>query len=99
MYVVLCEFPDALNLIGPDCSSWTIPARGTSLRSTINPWGRQGIDFVGENNALCSRCFVCSLLAPYAYQIGPDNLVTSGAVLISSGSGNILYNIYILIVL
>ena len=59
MWVILCEVYDALNLIGPDCSSWTIPARGTSLRSFINPYGRMGIDFVGRNNCGISRTLGC----------------------------------------
>ena len=50
---------DAMNMIGPACGSWGIPARGTSMRSTINPYGRVGIECVDANNCLVSR-MLCS---------------------------------------
>ena len=54
-WVVLNECPDAFNLIGPDCSSWGLPARSTSMRSSINPFGRMGIAWVSSNYCLVSR--------------------------------------------
>ena len=39
MWVILCEYPEAVNLMGPCCSSWGLPARGTSCRNYVNPHG------------------------------------------------------------
>ncbi|CAE7251682.1 unnamed protein product [Symbiodinium sp. CCMP2456] len=61
-WVVLNECPDAFNLIGPDCSSWGLPARSTSMRSSINPFGRMGIAWVSSNYCLVSRLVLLLLL-------------------------------------
>ena len=45
----------ALSLWAPDCSSWGIPCRGTSVRSEINPCGFEGYDFVARANLMISR--------------------------------------------
>ena len=55
MYAVLNQCVDAINVIGPDCSSWGLPARHTSMRSEINPLGRNGLAWVDTNNCLVSR--------------------------------------------
>ena len=55
LYVVLREVQNAVNLCGPDCSSWGIPARGTSKRSPINPLGCQFYEFVKRGNCMVSR--------------------------------------------
>ena len=55
MYAVMNQIVDALNVIGPDCSSWGLPARSTSMRNSINPMGRCGLSWVDANNCLVSR--------------------------------------------
>ena len=60
LYVVLCELPDAMNLIAPDCGSWITTSRGSSLRSSINPLGRQGLQWVDDNNCTVSRSIDCT---------------------------------------
>ncbi|CAE7424690.1 unnamed protein product [Symbiodinium sp. CCMP2456] len=56
------EVPDGFNLVGPDCSSWGMPARSTSMRSSINPFGRMGISWVSSNYGLVSRLVLLLLL-------------------------------------
>ena len=53
------ESPDALNVVGPDCSSWGVPARSSSMRSYINPYGRLGNAWVTSNTALVGRKLGC----------------------------------------
>ena len=60
MYVILCELPDALNLFAPDCGSWTVTARGTSMRSVISPSGREALPWVADNNCTVSRSISCN---------------------------------------
>ena len=47
--------PDGLVLCGPDCSSWGVPARSSSGRSYVNPYGRMSIQWVSGNNAIIAR--------------------------------------------
>ncbi|CAE7435198.1 unnamed protein product, partial [Symbiodinium necroappetens] len=61
-WVVMNEVPDGFNLIGPDCSSWGMPARASSMRSTINPYGRMGNSWVSSNYCLVSRLVLLLLL-------------------------------------
>lgn len=42
-------------MMGPDCSSWGVPARGTSLRSPINCYGNLFLDWVRRSNCMVSR--------------------------------------------
>ena len=60
MWVVLNECPDSFNMIGPDCSSWGVTARGTSMRSLINVRGRMGLPWVADNYCLVSRILGCN---------------------------------------
>ena len=39
----------------PDCGSWGIPGRGTSMRSFINPEGYTEYEFVRRANVMVSR--------------------------------------------
>ena len=55
LWVVLNEIPDAMNVIGPDCSSWGVPARATSMRNFNNPHGRAGLDWVSSGTTMVSR--------------------------------------------
>ena len=80
--VVLQEAPNALNLVAPDCSSFTVVSRGTSMRTPINPLGRDGIAFVHSANGSVSRLGLIknhgilwdfNMHIPYINQWGPRN--------------------------
>ena len=62
IYIILCECEEALNLMGPECGSWGIPARGTSKRTYINPLGAMELGFVAEIHQLVLRLVLCLLL-------------------------------------
>ena len=55
IWVLLQECPDALNMAGPDCAPWGLPARGTTGRSILNVLGRQDLSFVTDGNRMISR--------------------------------------------
>ena len=55
MTCILQEGPNALNLVAPDCGSFSLVSRGTFMRSGINPLGRQGLPFVFRGNGSISR--------------------------------------------
>lgn len=57
LWVVLCEAEESMNLMGPDCSSWGVPARGTTRRTYVNVNGAMHLDFVGQGNLCISRTF------------------------------------------
>ena len=42
-------------MMGPDCSSWGVPARGTSRRSLINPHGNVYLKWIRDSNRMISR--------------------------------------------
>ena len=58
--------PNALALLAPDCGSWGLPARYTSMRSYFNPFGCAERDFVYNGNFMVSRNFVLNM-APTHY--------------------------------
>lgn len=45
--------------MGPDCSSWGLPARGTSLRSLINIHGNVLNGWVQRSSTMISRLLTC----------------------------------------
>ena len=51
----------AVNLMGPVCSSWGVPNRGTSLRSFINAQGQEGFASVSSANKMISRTLATSI--------------------------------------
>ena len=53
--VVLSMVVNGLLLAGPDCSSWGVPARGTSLRNWINIHGNQYLGWVRGSSTMVSR--------------------------------------------
>ena len=55
LYVVFNMGPDSVMMAGPDCSSWGIPARGSSKRSYINPMGLESVPFVASANCMIGR--------------------------------------------
>ena len=59
MFALMNMAVDGLFLVAPDCGSWGLPARGSSLRSLINPLGRRSLAWVEANNCTVSRRIVC----------------------------------------
>ena len=55
VWAILCEHPEALNLMGPECGSWGVPARGTSMRNFINIFGALHLAFVSNAEMTVSR--------------------------------------------
>ncbi|CAL1156057.1 unnamed protein product [Cladocopium goreaui] len=55
--------------MGPECASWGIPARGTSKRTYINPFGAMELGFVADANECVAKLVLCLLLmmAKHAY--------------------------------
>ena len=56
LWVIMQELPNAMNLVAPDCGSWGVPSRGTSLRSYHNYLGMTIFKFVSNGNLMISRC-------------------------------------------
>lgn len=79
MYVILCECPDAMNLFAPDCGSWGLTARGASMRSELNPAGREALSWVSCNNCMVSRSIGCSyrLLAHKFHMVVPLHRISA----------------------
>ena len=50
---------NGLLLMAPDCSSWGLPARGTSKRSYINVYGRSALKWVRDSGTMVSRSLSC----------------------------------------
>ena len=74
----------ALALFAPDCSSWGIPCRSTSMRSFVNPLGYEGYEFVKRSNLMISRNLGWSYYFPYKgfimaikYQSSSDSAIDS----------------------
>ena len=61
LYAILALDKQALTLWAPDCSSWGLPARSTSQRSFINPWGQPAYKFVENGNQMVSRILECTI--------------------------------------
>ena len=55
MVCVLQQCPGAFNMVAPDCGSFSVVSRGTSLRTGINPLGMQSLGFVARGNGTISR--------------------------------------------
>ena len=58
LWVLLSERPDAVNMAGPDCAPWGLPARATTQRTIVNVLGRQDLDFVANGNMMISRFLI-----------------------------------------
>ena len=56
----------------PDCGSWGIPCRGTSMRSIINPHGYEAYEFVQRANCMVGRMLFC-ICAHYHLESTPTN--------------------------
>lgn len=50
---------NGLAMFAPDCSSWGVPARGTSLRSAINVFGNVFLSWVNRSGCMVSRIPGC----------------------------------------
>ena len=55
LHTILCLAAEGVVLMGPCCSSWGIPSRGTSLRSFVNSLGAVHLSFVAESNVTIAR--------------------------------------------
>ena len=55
LFAALMLHPGCLSLWGPDCRSWSVASRATSMRSAINSYA-VGYDFVAQGNLMISRC-------------------------------------------
>ena len=64
LYSILNQDKHALTLFAPDCSSWGLPARSTSGRSYVNPWGNTDYGFVSRGNCMVSRTLVARVQVP-----------------------------------
>ena len=57
MWACLMTAPYCIVLMGPDCSSWGVPSRGTTFRNSLNTSG-VGHPFVEGGNCMMSRWLV-----------------------------------------
>lgn len=55
VWTILCEYPEAVNVMGPECGSWGLPARGTSKRNFMNYHGALHLAFVANAEKTVSR--------------------------------------------
>ena len=55
LWMVLNLAPDGLVLIGPDCSSWSICSRFSSMRNFMNVRGNMAKSWVGDGFSMVSR--------------------------------------------
>ncbi len=55
VWAILCEYPEAVNVMGPECGSWGLPARGTSKRNFMNYCGALHLAFVANADKTVSR--------------------------------------------
>lgn len=60
IWAILCEVEESLNLMGPCCASWGVPARGTSCRTFVNSYGLMHIPFVSDGNMTSARNLGCT---------------------------------------
>ena len=51
---------NGLGLLAPDCSSWGVPARGTSKRSPINVFGNIFLQWVQDSGCMVARRHACT---------------------------------------
>ncbi|CAK9110923.1 unnamed protein product [Durusdinium trenchii] len=63
MWILIHTDSCGLFLAGPDCSSWGIPARGTSWRTRVNIHGNIFLAWVRGSSCMISRLVLCILLA------------------------------------
>ena len=63
LWCITREKKTAVNLMGPSCSSWGVPNRGTSLRSFINFRGQEAYASVSSANVMISRTLAASMCA------------------------------------
>ena len=54
LFACLMLHPGCISLWGPDCRSWSIASRATSMRNALNSFG-VGWDFVIQGNLMASR--------------------------------------------
>lgn len=72
VYIILCEVEEAVNLMGPECGSWGVPARGTSKRTYCNAFGAMHIPFVADANHCVAKKLDCIHRYASNYLVPPD---------------------------
>ena len=55
LYACLMLHPGCVSLWGPDCRSWSIASRATSMRNRVNSAIGVGHEFVVQGNLMVSR--------------------------------------------
>ena len=55
LWICMHMHPNSIGMMGPDCSSWGLPARGSSWRSPINIFGNVFSDWVRRSTSMVSR--------------------------------------------
>ena len=73
LWTILCEFEEAVNVMGPDCSSWGLPARGTSARNYMNIWGNMNYLFVDRGNMTISRNHGGAFGSTWSLEVTPES--------------------------
>lgn len=58
LWVILGMPPNSMAMFGPDCSSWGIPARSTSMRNYLNSFGNMASNWIQNSNRMASRNLV-----------------------------------------
>lgn len=65
--------PNAIACMGPDCSSWGLPARGSSLRSFVNIFGNVFSSWVQRSSTMITRLlaginYICHVYWPVKFK-------------------------------
>ena len=61
LWIAVHMHENAMACMGPDCSSWGLPARGSSMRSYINWHGNVFSTWVRRSTTMISRLLVCNI--------------------------------------
>lgn len=69
LWIAINMHPDAIACMGPDCSSWGVPARGTSMRSAINIYGNLMSSWVRRSTTMVTRLLPMHLKTNKWYQV------------------------------
>lgn len=69
LWIAINMHPDGIACMGPDCSSWGVPARGTSMRSAINIFGNLMSSWVRRSTTMVTRLLPMHLKTNKWYQV------------------------------
>ena len=73
LWIVFNMHPNAIACMGPDCSSWGLPARGSSLRSFANIFGNVFSSWVQRCSTMITRLlaginYICHVYWPVKFK-------------------------------